>query len=80
MKDVDTLDSIAALEVPKLFVTGLADDQTPVELTREAFHKAPEPKDMYLIPGGNHGFKGQPELFDTATDYSLEWLQSALRA
>jgi Lysophospholipase len=75
MKDVDTLESIGALQVPKLFVTGLADDQTPVELTREAFEKSREPKDMFLIPGGNHGFKGQPELFEEATGYSLAWLQ-----
>jgi len=75
MKDVDTLESIAALKVAKLFVTGLTDDQTPVELTREAFEQALEPKDMFLIPNGNHGFKGQPELFEEATGYSLAWLQ-----
>jgi pimeloyl-ACP methyl ester carboxylesterase len=75
MKDVDTLQSIAALKLAKLFVTGLADDQTPVELTREAFDRALEPKDMLLVPGGDHGFKGQPELFEEATGYSLAWLQ-----
>jgi pimeloyl-ACP methyl ester carboxylesterase len=78
LADVDTLGAISRLHMPKLFVTGTADEQTSAELAREAFGAAPEPKVLCLIPDGNHGFKGQPELFDESVSSSLEWLMANL--
>jgi pimeloyl-ACP methyl ester carboxylesterase len=79
LRDKDTYDALAGTDIPKLFVHGDADDKAPVELSREGYRHANEPKELVEIPGGNHAFKAQPDLLREAKEASFGWIVSQLR-
>ena len=78
LKGKDVYESISKIEIPKLFVHGDSDDKAPVELSKTAYDYAKIPKDLIVIPGGNHAFKSQPELFIEAKRRTFEWLERVL--
>lgn len=47
-------DRLAALSLPVLVVHGDRDDIIPIELGRQVFDAAREPKAFYLVPGADH--------------------------
>jgi pimeloyl-ACP methyl ester carboxylesterase len=40
---------------PKLFITGSADTDTPVAIMRRVVDATPEPKQLWVVPGAQHG-------------------------
>jgi pimeloyl-ACP methyl ester carboxylesterase len=46
---------IAALTMPKLFVSSVDDRVVPLERTRSLFDRAPQPKEWQTYPGAAHG-------------------------
>ncbi len=57
--DVDAIDPVHALAVaaprPVLFVAGQNDPFVPESTTNTVFAAAPEPKQLYVVPGATHG-------------------------
>jgi fermentation-respiration switch protein FrsA (DUF1100 family) len=49
-----SVEKVAQLAVPKLFVHGEADETVPLELGKQLFEAASEPKDFYLVPRAGH--------------------------
>jgi fermentation-respiration switch protein FrsA (DUF1100 family) len=50
----DNLGKIAKVTVPVLVVHGSDDEIIPVDMGRRVFAAAPEPKELYIIPGAHH--------------------------
>ena len=54
--EVRVIDHLAALgSRPKLFIEGTADHDTPVAVNQRVVDAAPEPKELWLAPGAQHG-------------------------
>ena len=49
-----SIDKVAELEIPKLFIHGESDETVPLELGKRLFESASEPKDFYLVRRGGH--------------------------
>ena len=47
-------DRLPQLSLPKLFIHGDRDDIIPIELGRQAFAAAKEPKEFYVVHGADH--------------------------
>lgn len=58
--------------VQLLLVHGAADELVPVAQARELFEAAGEPKELLLLPGGEHRLRRDPRAVETL----LEWLES----
>jgi len=76
LKNMDVYDAIKQINVPLLLIHGTADKKASVTLSHKAFDIANDPKELFVIEGGNHGFKCQPELFETAVRKTFNWIQS----
>jgi uncharacterized protein len=50
----DSLAKVRSLKVPVLFLHGQIDDVIPVWMGQQLYKAAPEPKEIFLIPNGNH--------------------------
>jgi uncharacterized protein len=50
----DSLQKIAQIKIPTLFIHGTWDKKTPYQMSQELFNHAPQPKILALIPGGEH--------------------------
>jgi uncharacterized protein len=50
----DSLDRIGRLKIPVLFIHGTWDKVVPYEMSRELYDRAPQPKYLKLIAGGEH--------------------------
>jgi len=50
----DNIGKIGQVRVPVLVVHGTQDEVIPVDMGRRVFAAAPEPKELYLIPGAHH--------------------------
>ena len=50
----DSLSKVDRLQMPVLFIHGTADNVVPVEMSKKLFDAAPEPKQIYIVPGGGH--------------------------
>lgn len=50
----DSLDKVGKLKIPVLFIHGTWDRKVPHQMSRQLFDKAPQPKLMKLIEGGEH--------------------------
>ncbi len=50
----DSIDKIAEIHMPVLIVHGTADGFVPPRFSEELFAAAQEPKNLLLVPGGNH--------------------------
>jgi pimeloyl-ACP methyl ester carboxylesterase len=50
----DSLSKVDRLQMPVLFIHGTADNVVPVEMSKKLFDAAPDPKQLYIVPGGGH--------------------------
>lgn len=50
----DSLDKVARLKVPVLFIHGTWDKNVPYEMSQQLYEHAPQPKYLKLIEGGEH--------------------------
>lgn len=50
----DNLGKIGQVKVPVMVVHGDRDEVIPVDMGRRVFEAAPEPKELYVIPGAHH--------------------------
>lgn len=52
------LDKISQLKIPVLFIHGTWDTKIPFQMSEQLFEKAPQPKYLKLIEGGEHSNSG----------------------
>jgi uncharacterized protein len=50
----DSIAKVDRLQMPVLFIHGTADTVVPVAMSRKLFDAAPEPKQLYIVPGAGH--------------------------
>lgn len=50
----DSLSKLHRLQMPVFFIHGLADEAVPAEMSRHLYEAAPDPKDLWLVPGASH--------------------------
>lgn len=50
----DSLAKVRSLQTPILFIHGTADKTVPVQMSRDLFAAAPEPKQLLLVPKAGH--------------------------
>jgi len=50
----DSLSKVKALQVPVLFIHGLQDSVVPASMSQRLYNAAPDPKQLFLIPGADH--------------------------
>jgi hypothetical protein len=50
----DSLNKVAHLRMPALYIHGTNDDLIPYEMSRSLYARTPDPKSLELIPGGGH--------------------------
>lgn len=50
----DNLGRIGYVKVPVLVIHGSQDEIIPVDMARRVYAAAPEPKELYIIPGSHH--------------------------
>ncbi len=50
----DNLGKIGQIRVPVLIIHGEHDEIIPVDMSRRLYAAAPEPKELYIIPGAHH--------------------------
>lgn len=50
----DSLQKVPSLELPVLFIHGLADQSVPADMSRRLYQAAPQPKSLWLVPGADH--------------------------
>lgn len=72
----DLRESVARLSgQPLILLHAEGDDQVPCEWSRELYERAPEPRKLILVPGGDHrSVQHDPELQAVA----LRWLEREL--
>ncbi|MCU0541901.1 MAG: lysophospholipase [Oscillatoriaceae cyanobacterium Prado104] len=56
----DSLKKVRSLQIPVLFIHGTADDIVPAYMSDQLYKAAPEPKQIFLIPGARHYAIYQP--------------------
>lgn len=50
----DSLSKVPQLQLPVLFIHGLADLTVPPEMSQQLYAATPPPKDLWLVPGADH--------------------------
>lgn len=50
----DSLQKVPALQLPVLFIHGMADRQVPFEMSKRLYAATPNPKQLYLVPYAGH--------------------------
>lgn len=50
----DSIEKVAALQMPVLFIHGTEDARVPASMSQVLYDTAPEPKQLYLVPGAGH--------------------------
>ncbi len=50
----DSLEKIVAIKIPILLIHGTWDKKVPVQMSQQLFDRAPQPKSLQLIAGGEH--------------------------
>ena len=50
----DSLDKVSKLKIPVLFIHGTWDKRVPLQMSQRLFDRAPQPKFLKLIEGGQH--------------------------
>lgn len=78
LKARDVYRSIASINNPILFVHGTDDEKASVELSKKGYELAHCDKTIFLLDGGNHGFKGQPIIYENAKQKTYKWLLEKL--
>ncbi len=77
--DFDSLEKVAELKAPVLYVHGSIDQIVPAEMGRRLFEASPEPKDWYEIPGAGHNdtpFIGGAEYYDRLVEFVERYVRS----
>lgn len=74
LEQIDTYKSIKESDVPCLVVHGDDDKIADVSLAYESKKRSPKNVELIIIPGGSHGFKFQPALFENAIEMTFKWL------
>ena len=54
-KDYSTLEAMKSCEVPVLFFHGTDDKFVPVQMTFENYKACRAPKQLFIVPGAEHG-------------------------
>ncbi|MDE2117767.1 MAG: alpha/beta fold hydrolase [Betaproteobacteria bacterium] len=54
----DSLDKVGKLKIPVLFIHGTWDRKVPYQMSQQLFDRAPQPKSLQLIEGGEHSNNG----------------------
>lgn len=49
-----SIDKVSTLQMPVLFIHGIADARVPASMSQRLFEAAPEPKQIYLVPEAGH--------------------------
>jgi pimeloyl-ACP methyl ester carboxylesterase len=71
------MDDLQALTLPKLFITAEEDGFLVVDHTKRMFEASPEPKELILLPGSEHGtYLFATEVGDELTADLLAFLES----
>lgn len=50
----ESIRRVADLQMPVLFIHGLADSQVPADMSQTLYHLSPDPKDIFLVPTAGH--------------------------
>ena len=50
----DSIDKVGSLAMPVLFIHGTADWQVPASMSQQLYQAAPQPKQIFLVPGAGH--------------------------
>ncbi|NJR66078.1 MAG: alpha/beta hydrolase [Leptolyngbyaceae cyanobacterium CRU_2_3] len=54
----NSINKVAALQVPVLFIHGTADQRTLPDMSAALYEAAPQPKQLYLVPAAGHNDVG----------------------
>ncbi len=72
----DNISKIGSVACPVLLMHGLADDFLRPDYSRDLYDRAPEPKELWLVPGANHttvpgepGSERRREYFEHVTSF-----------
>ncbi len=55
----DSIAKVRSLRIPVLFIHGTADSVVPSSMSQMLFAAAPQPKQLLLVPGADHGNAGE---------------------
>lgn len=55
LDEYSTLDAMRACKVPVLLIHGAADRFVPVSMTKENYEACQAPKELFIVPGADHG-------------------------
>jgi len=55
----DSIAKVDRLQMPVLFIHGIADTVVPTQMSKKLFDAAPEPKQLYIVPDGGHNNSAQ---------------------
>lgn len=70
IEEHEAIDFISGVSpIPLLLVHGEKDETVPVEQVRELFEAAREPKELCLLPGGEHRLRQDPRTLDCLIDW-----------
>lgn len=50
----ESIRKVPHLQMPVLFIHGLADEKVPAHMSQKLYEMAPEPKQLYLVPDAGH--------------------------
>ncbi len=53
-RDVSPLEDVTRLRIPILFIHGTSDSFINFDYSKMLYHKAREPRELFLVPGANH--------------------------
>ena len=68
----DSIDKVAGLKMPTLFIHGSADEVVPTWMGQALYQAAPQPKRLFIVPGGHHmdsGEIGGKEYLETVRNF-----------
>ncbi|WP_430684039.1 alpha/beta hydrolase [Leptolyngbya sp. AN02str] len=73
----DSLAKVRSLQVPVLFLHGSADSVVPAHMSQQLYEAAPDPKQLFLIPGADHVRIYQPgeQSYLKAIQRFVEWIE-----
>lgn len=70
----DSISKVPQLQMPVLFIHGLADTQVPASMSQALYQASPHPKQLYLVPMAGHN-----NVADTAGDEYLRVVQQFMQ-
>jgi fermentation-respiration switch protein FrsA (DUF1100 family) len=76
---LNSIEKISSIHIPILSIHGTEDEIVPLDMGKELFDKANEPKEFYEIPGADHNntfFVGGTKYYTTVKEFVNKYLQS----